>query len=267
MATETDGSAVLIIGAAGIYTVSAELNGTTGFLTATVEVIESGETHAATVGFVSSVLNDNSWDVISAVSKAGMASKIWKLKDYKEIRLQGTVGTISLDDTFRVVILGFDHNWEKEGKGISFGFKRKKGWASDYLVFCDSKYDSSSSTDGTPYFNLNHWGYNNYGGWAACDMRYDILGSTDIPPLGYGANKTSNAIGYNPTDNCATNPVPNTLMSCFPTDLRKVMKPITKYTGEGGYYASHVIETKDYLPIVSVFESTGNTEANTGPID
>ena len=50
---------------------------------------------------------------------------------------------------------------------------------------CDSNYNSSY-TDGRKGFNTNHWGNYNYGGWKGCDARYDILGSTNKQPSGYG---------------------------------------------------------------------------------
>ena len=126
-------------------------------------------------------------------------------------------------------------------------------------------YDSYQSYNGTKYFQMNHWGtssnYNtNYGGWKACDMRYDILGSTNKAPSGYGAQKTTSVVGYDSPTNTATSPVANTLMAALPSDLRAVMKPITKYTdsvGNSSNVAGNVTASVDYLPLLAEFEIFG----------
>ena len=91
-------------------------------------------------------------------------------------------------------------------------------------------------------------------------MRYDILGSTDVAPSGYGSIVDSSRVGYDATSTCATNPVANTLMSCLPSDLRAVMKPIIKYTDNtgGGAWQTPVTATTDYLPLISEFETFGS---------
>ena len=158
-------------------------------------------------------------------------------------------------------ILGFDHNAKKEGYGITFcGFK--SGGVDVCLV--DSNYNNHID-NGTKYFSINHYGFN-YGGWARCDARYDILGSTDVAPQGYGNKPQKGQVGYNPTKNCTSNPVPNTLMSCLPDDLRAVMKPITKWTdnvaGQSNVEAN-IKTTIDYLPLLAEFEIFGSkTNAN-----
>jgi len=105
---------------------------------------------------------------------------------------------------------------------------------------------------------MQHWGYRNYGGWARCDLRYDILGSTDVAPQGYGAIATEGQVGYDATENCALSPVANTLMSCLPEELRKVMKPITKYTdnvgGGVGHIEGNISRVIDYLPLLGEYE-------------
>lgn len=211
-------------------------------------------------------LDDNSWEAISLVSEAGTGKNYWAVGDCKSVYLNGTCGTLALDTTLWVYILGFDHNADKEGYGITFGgFKTDSGSSGINVCLVDSKY-GSYSTDGTKYFNMNHWNYYNYGGWARCDMRYDILGSTNIAPEGYGAAPKSGQVGYAPSVICATSPVENTLMSCLPADLRAVMRPVTKYTdnvGGGTNVETNVSAMKDYLPLLSEFEIFGTrTYAN-----
>lgn len=209
----------------------------------------------------------DSWAVISGHSAAGDAQNHYSVGDCKEVALSGTMGTLALDTTLYVYILGFNHNSELEGNGITFGgFKTGASPSDKNVCLTDGKYNSTS-TDGTHYFNMSHSGNYNYGGWAGCDMRYDILGSTDVEPSGYGSAPTTSKVGYDATNTCATKPVQNTLMSCLPEDLRAVMKPMTKYTdnaSNGSHNSqSNVTATKDYLPLLAEYEIFGKrTYAN-----
>ena len=210
-------------------------------------------------------LADATWADISNISASGQAANIFAIGDTKAVHLKGTVGTLELDATYYVYILGFNHNSEVEGNGIHFGTFKSDASNGIDLCLVDSKY-TNSSTDGTKYFNMNHWGHSNYGGWAGCDMRYDILGSTDKAPSGYGAAKTTSVVGYDPSNTCATTPVAGTLMAALPADLRAVMKPMTKYsnnTGNSGDTEEKVTVTTDYLPLLAEFEIFGaRTYAN-----
>ena len=93
----------------------------------------------------------------------------------------------------------------------------------------------------------------NSGGWKSCNMRYNILGSTN----------TQNG---DATSTTATSPKANTLMSCLPSDLRAVMRPMYIYTdntGGGSDTASYVTGTLDYLPLLAEYEVHGTrTYAN-----
>lgn len=209
---------------------------------------------------VITTLEETSWKAISALSDKGIAQNYFAVGDTKTIHIEGTVGTLEVNGDYGVYILGFDHNEELEGSGIHFGtFKSKSGNNLVNSAFVDSKYNSPITT-GEKYFNANHWGNYNYGGWAGCDLRYDILGSTDVPPSGYGSTPTSGREGFNPSPTCATNPVGNTLMSALPSELRVVMKPMTKYTnnvGDAEDTAEKVTSTIDFLPLLAEYEVSG----------
>ncbi len=205
-------------------------------------------------------LNDMSWEEISAVSAAGQASKYWSVGDCKRIVLNGKIGeglTLSNLEVY-VFILGFDHNYVREGLGIHFGgFKTALSDGLD-IALIDSnfgKYDSS----GFSYFNMNHCGNSNYGGWKGCDLRYDILGSTNVPPSGYHGSALPDRTGYDAGEDTATNPVPNTLMAALPADLRAVMLPMTKYTNNAGDSSrvEDITASIDYLPLMSEQEIFG----------
>ena len=196
-------------------------------------------------------LEEASWAQIRAISSLGLASSVFRVGDTKKIVLNGTVGTAQFDnyETY-VYIIGIDHNKEIEGTGITFGcFKNKDG---KDITLIDTKYGNHSE-DGTKYFNMNHSSSTNSGGWKGCDLRYDVLGST-------------NTNDGDATVTTATNPVANTLMAALPPDLRAVMQPMTIYTdnmGGGEDNASYVTKTTDYLPLLAEYEIFGaRTYAN-----
>ena len=250
------------------------VNQTTGTATITIKVAAgtnhtapADKTVAVTAQFMPTkkALNDQTWAEIRQVSDAGQGSSYWSVGDRKAVLVNGTVGTLAVNQTLYVYILGFNHNSAKEGNGIQFGtFKSALTNGADVCLI-DSYYGSYQSYNGTKYFQMNHWGtssnYNtNYGGWKACDMRYDILGSTNKAPSGYGAQKTTSVVGYDAPTNTATSPVANTLMAALPSDLRAVMKPITKYTdsvGNSSNVAGNVTASVDYLPLLAEFEIFG----------
>lgn len=204
-------------------------------------------------------LENKTWAEISQISAEGNAANFFAVGDCKSVALSGTMGTLELDTTLYVYILGFDHNSALEGTGIHFG-TFKDALTNGKNICLVNEYNTYK-TDGSKIFNMNHWGNSNRGGWAACDMRYDILGSTDVAPSGYGSSKSSSSVGYDATATCATNPVANTLMSCLPTDLRAVMKPMTKYTdnvgGGSGHVEANVTASVDYLPLLGEMEIFG----------
>ncbi len=223
-------------------------------------------TFSVTAEILSSTLNDNTWEQIRKASDIDAGASLWPVGATKEIEVKGTIGTLSIDEKLWVFIIGFNHNANYEGSHkIHFqGFKTAQAGGTD-VGLVDNGY-GNSYTDGTKYFSINHWSYNNYGGWAACDARYDVLGSTNVAPSNYGSAKASGATGNDPTATCTTSPVEGTLMAALPSDLRAVMKPITKYTDNvaGGTNASaNVKATIDYLPLLAEFEVHGaRTYAN-----
>ena len=222
----------------------------------------------ANVVIANFVLNDNTWEQIRNVADNDLGASLWSVGDTKAITLNGTVGTKAYNNvTLWVYILGFNHNASVEGNHLIHfgGFKTAQTDGVD-VTLDDSHYDSSS-TSGDKWFNMNHWGNYNYGGWSRCDMRYDILGSTNVKPDGYGMSPSQGEEGHDPTSTCATSPVANTLMAALPADLRAVMKPATKYTDNTGGESnnvSSVTATQDYLPLLAEFEVQDRiTNANT----
>ena len=189
-------------------------------------------------------LNDCSWATISEVSAEGKGASCWAVGDCKAVNVSGTVGTLSVSGTYYVYILGFNHNG---ASGIDFGTFKTALTGGTNICLVDSKYNSYS-TDGTKYFNMNHSSNTNSGGWKGCNLRHDVLGST-------------NAKGADAATTTATSPVSGTLMAALPSDLRAVMKPMTVYTdntGGGSDTASYVTPSVDYLPLLAEFEIFGS---------
>lgn len=187
-------------------------------------------------------LDEATWDYISQQSLAGNAKNIWAVGDCKKIKLSGTASKLSLNTELYVYILDFDHDSSTVGgtkDGITFGtFKTALTGGKDVCLM--SGYDDDSD------FRMNTTS-TNAGGWKNSDMRYNILGSTN----------TQNG---NATATTATSPKANTLMSCFPADLRAVMRPMCIYTdntGGGSDTASYVTATIDFLPFLAEFEIHG----------
>ena len=259
---------VATVSVSGDTVTISHVNQTTGTATVTIKVAAgtnhtapADKTVAVTAQFMPAkkALNDQTWAEIRQVSDAGKGSEYWSVGDRKAVLVNGTVGTQAINQTLYAYILGFNHNSAKEGNGIQFGtFKTALSGGTDVCLI-DSGY-GSNFTDGSKHFNMNHWGYNNYGGWKACDLRYDVLGSTKTAPKNYGKNRASGDVGYDASADTATSPVANTLMAALPADLRAVMKPITKYTDNvagGTDVTGNISASVDYLPLLSEQEIFG----------
>lgn len=234
----------------------------TGSATITVKVAAStnytapaNKTISVSVQFlpVKQSLNNTSWADIKTVSDADQGANYWAVGDRKAVAIKGTVGTKSINSTYYVYILGFDHNSVIEGKGITFGgFKTALSGGTD-ICLIDDNY-GSSSTGGQKWFNMNHSSNTNSGGWKGCDLRYDVLGSTNVN-------------NGDATSTCATSPVSGTLMAALPSELRAVMKPMNIYTdntGGGSNTASYVTKSVDYLPLLAECEIFGPTYGYSG---
>lgn len=188
-------------------------------------------------------LEESTWAEIAQVSaNKSWDAMGWQVGDSKTITLNGTVGTLVLDNyQCKVYILGFDHNAEKEGQGISFGML--EGADGKQLCLVDQYYGTNTSE--LMALSMNTTG-TNAEGWKASKMRKTILGSTDVE-------------NGDATPDTIANPAANTLMAALPADLRAVLKPITKYTNNVGNSnaASAILPAIDYLPLMAEFEVFG----------
>lgn len=183
----------------------------------------------------SPILNENEWDVISAVSTAGEGENYWSVGDRKEITLDGTVGHLTLSNfTTCAFIIGFNHNASVEGSGrIHFQLGKTALSGGTDIAFCDSSYSSSVSATG--YFSMNSSDTNS-GGWESSQMRNNICGTSLSSYSG-------------------------TIIAVIPAALRVVLKSVTKYTNNTGRstVASAVTATTDYFFLLSEYEVFGTT--------
>ena len=211
------------------------MNDKTGTATITVKVAAgtnntapSNKTCAVSCEFLPAVgtaLNDISWEDIGRISDAGLASSYFSVGDRKAVSLSGTVGSLSLSGTYYCFILGFDHNSSREGtKRIHFQFGKTALSGGTDICFVDSGYNSDKSS-GT-WFNMNN-SRSNSGGWNSSRMR------TVVCPA---------------------------FMNAMPSDLRNVLKTVTKYsdnTGGGSNTASYVTSTTDTIFLLAEYEVFG----------
>ena len=221
-----------------VITVKAKAKGNT---VVTVSVAEGtnhtapeSKTFTVNVSLPTNTLKDNDWATIKAVSDAGTGRNYWAIGDVKNIKIDGKVGDYTFSNlSVDVFILGFDHNSEKEGTHKIHFQIGKIGTTP--VALCDSYYNSSSTSSGRFQMNTTN---TNSGGWEGSYMRKTLLGNTNAP----------------------TSPLANSLMAALPSDLRAVMKPVTKYTdnkGGGTDTATNVTSTTDYLFLLAEYEVFG----------
>ena len=142
------------------------------------------------------ILNNNTWEVIKQVSDRKQGQNYWAVGDCKQITMNGKVsdGLTLSNYSAWVYIIGFNHNAEREGNGITFqGFKTSQTGGTD-ICLTDSAYNRNK-TSGT-WFNMNN-SDTNAGGWQASLMRKNVM------PL---------------------------IKAAFPNDLQAVIKPSTIFT-------------------------------------
>ena len=170
---------------------------------------------------ISRVLDENSWKVIKWASENNLGANFWSVGDCKQVTMNGKVsdGLTLTNYTAWVYIIGFNHNSEKEGNGITFQGLKVEDKGTD-VCLVDSGYNSGK-TSGL-WFNMNN-SNNNSGGWQASLMR------TNIMPL---------------------------IKSAFPADLQAVIKQSTIFTTQGSGNGV-CTATEDEVFLLAEFEVFG----------
>lgn len=185
------------------------------------------------------ILNNNTWEQIAEASNKGVASKIWKVGDRKEIVLNGTVGALTFNDYHTYAfIIGFDHNASREGSNrIHFQLAKTALSGGKDICFTDGSYNSAGFSAA---FRMNT-SLTNSGGWEDSYMRNNICGTSKSTTSGR-------------------------IMGAIPADLRNALKSVTKYTNNTGNSSSSgaVTATTDYFFLLAEYEVFGNiTHSNT----
>ena len=226
--TSENGKCTFMLPEAGTWTASATKSGQTSG-TKTVSVVD---TYAVTLSFVSSTLNDNEWSVIRAVSDAGKGANYWSIGDRKAVTLNGTVGSCTFSNkVVYAFIIGFNHNASREGDNrIHFQFGKTALSGGTDICFIDSSYNKSGSSAA---FRMNTSNTNS-DGWNKSYMRKTICGASLSSYSG-------------------------TFIAALPSDLRSVLKTVTKYTDNmNNDSAEHQITpTTDVIFLLSEYEVYG----------
>lgn len=172
----------------------------------------------------SPILNENEWDVISAVATAGEGENYWSVGDRKEIVLNGTVGNLTLSNfTTCAFIIGFNHNASVEGSGrIHFQLAKTALSGGTDIALCDSKYGNTGSDEAFRMNTIN----TNSGGWNNSYMRKTICPA---------------------------------FKNVLPAALKNAIKSVTKYTDNTGNSsaASAVTATTDEIFLLAEYEVFG----------
>ena len=182
----------------------------------------------ATFG-IDPVLANSTPSGIQKAAQIGIAPNLWSVGDKVPIALNGTVGSLTLNDTYYAFILGFNHNACIEGNNsIHFQFGKTSD-GTKTIAFVDSAYNTQTSGN---YFTMNTTNTNS-GGWASSRMR-----TTLMPQF----------------------------KAAMPSEWRDIISPCTKYsdnTGGGSNTASYVTATTDDIFLLAEYEVQGTrTYAN-----
>lgn len=221
--TNTTGVAIFDNLQYGEYLVSTNISGTVKTQNVTIDALKIYE---ISFTVVSTTLNNNSWDVISEISASGEASNYWNVGDVKTIIINGQVGNTTFSNlSIDAYILGINHNAEIEGNNrIHFCI----GKTSNKTVgLIDSQYFHYPMMS-SGYFSMSYGSSDtNSGGWEGCYMRNSVM---------------------------------QWIKNVLPTDLKNVLKTVTKFTdntGGGTDNASNVTATTEIICLEAEFEVHG----------
>lgn len=229
---ESNNQSVVTVSLNGTTVTVRSVNDTTGTATITVKVA-AGTNHTAPSNKTCSVsceflpavgtkLNDISWADIKRISDAGKSSSYFAIGDRKEVILNGTCSKLSFSNQkYYCYIIGIDHNSSREGSNRIHFQFGYTALSKGTHIAFISGYNDDSDF----YMNSSN---TNSGGWNNSFMRKTI---------------------------CAQ------FKNCLPTDLKSVLKSITKYsdnTGGGSNTASYVTATMDDIFLLAEYEVFGS---------
>lgn len=229
--TAINGTCTLTVPEEGEWTVSATLGGATS----ESNIVKVASSYDTTLLFVSTTLNDNSWETIRDISDAGIGANYWSVGDRKAVTLNGTVGALTLSNfTTYAFIIGFNHNSSLEGVNrIHFQLAKTALSGGTDVAFCDKYYINTVGPAGGFCMNFNN---TNTGGWKDSVMRKIICGAEQ------GGTTVS-------------------ILNVISDGLKSALKSVTKYTdnvGNTNTSSNSITATTDYFFILSEFEVFGD---------
>lgn len=174
-------------------------------------------------------LEHYTWEKISEISKSGKAADYFAVGDTKNITLNGTIGTLTLNNLeVSAFIIGINHNSELESNNlIHFQIGKISG---KIVGFYDEMYDHKSN-DNTHFImkpNLN-----TDGAWTETIIRTSILGNNSSP----------------------SSPIDKTFLSAMPIEVRNVMRSCTKHFSDNSLKQQ---SSSDWLSLLGSIEMVGD---------
>lgn len=175
------------------------------------------------------VLNDCTWAEISQISSSGQAANTFSVGDQKEIVLNGRAFDTNFNNQHvYAFIVGINHNSSIEGDNV-IHFELYKNRDTPYAI-TTSDYGAYQSGGGKSSMMTTN---DNSGGWEGSDMRKNKLGGR--------------------TTDSKDSPERGTFMSILPSDLRAVLRSVSKYT----FNDSTPTRTSEYIFLYALYEVLG----------
>ena len=142
----------------GTYNFTAEKS---GISTTYTQQVNEAKIYNIELEALNSVLDKNSWNIISQASNLNIGANVWSLGDTKMITVNGSIAGGTFNGSYGVFIASFSHNPTVEGSGILFhSFKNSLEEKKDIALYATFQMNTSSITDG---------------GWRDCYMRNTII--------------------------------------------------------------------------------------------
>ena len=222
-ATSSNTSVAAVSVSGTTVTITGKNNGsatiTVSVAAGTNHTAPTSKTISVTADLPSRTLADCTPAQIQATARAGQAPNWWNVGDKVPIKLSGTVGALTLNDTYYAFIIGFNHNSSIEGNN-TIHFQLGKTADGTDIAFVDSKYNNGGSSTG---FRMNT-SQSVSGGWKSSYMRNTICSS---------------------------------FLHMLPTEWQNIITFCTKYTdnvGDRTEAAGNVSATLDKIWILAAYE-------------
>lgn len=216
-----DGTFTTKLPALGMWTATATLGGES--TDGSIDITTLGNDYTLALAYFPEILEENTPAQIQKAAQLGIAPDLWSVGDTHTVTLNGTVGSLELNnETYCAFILGFDHNSSVEG-GNSIHFQFGKNASGTDIAFVDSNYDSTSGSAG---FRMNMSNTNSLG-WNGSYMHETICPA---------------------------------FLNAMPTEWQNVIVACTKYSdnsGGGSDTARYVTATQDKIWLLAEFEVFG----------